>query len=256
MGAQVPGSHAESVGEAAHLFTDAHPDRKDSKIYIATRKWLMSKTSGGCFVCGGPADLTHPEAPASAIGLEDHHGGGLHYRGVLFAMNLMPTEWSLGFAAKPEIVAGYVAMINVILKELGEPTYDRPITTTDEVMAWVDDVGNASIKLDRAHHIGTQHQHTPDARGFEAVGIHEIPLPIWAGQVTCDFSRFDMWSGTTGTIAVSKPAGLAPGEVQVEHVHPSVSIIHADGTPLRRGHVLPATHPSARVAHAGVAVAA
>jgi len=251
-----PGSHAETVGEVAHLWTAPHPKRSDSEIYIATRKWLMSQTSGGCFVCGGPIDLSHPEAPASAKGLQDHHGGGIHYKGVLVAMSLIPTEWSLGFAAKPSVVAGFVAMLNVILHELGEATFDAPITTTDEVMAWVDSRFNASIKLCAPHHVGTQNQHTPDARGFEAVGIHEIPVPIWSGQVTCDFEKFDMWSGTTGTVAVSKHPDLAPGEVQIEHVHESVTLLHPSGARLQRGDVLPASHGTARVAHAGYGVKA
>ena len=244
----------EKIGEEIVTETAPHPARTDSPEYRKSREWLM-KTPGGCYICGGPVDLVHPDPPADAKGLEDHHGGGIHYRGVLVAMNLIPTEWSLGFAAKPEIVAGYVAMLNVILKELGEPTYDAPITTTDEVMAWVDGRGNASVKLCRPHHIGTQHQHTPDVNGHEGVGIHEIPFPIWTGQVTCEWERFDMWSGTTGTIAVSHTPDLKPGEVRVEHLHHTVALAHADGTKVERFHVLPASHGTARAAHAGVKAA-
>lgn len=240
---------AETVGEVAHLETADHPPRTDSPEYIATRKWLMSSTFGGCFVCGGPGDLSHPEV-ANSHGLEDHHSNGLHYKGVLFGLGLIPMEWSLGWAADPAVVTRFVALTNTILTELGEPAYDLPITDTAGVMAWTDSRMNANVILCRAHHIGTQTQHTPDVNGHEAVGIHEIPLPVWAGQVTCQWERFDMWCGSTGTVAAAPHTDDAgqpmPGHVRVLHAHPS--------TGLTRGQVLPPHHPHARLAHAGAHV--
>lgn len=242
----------ETVGEAAHLFTADHPARSDSPTYRASRKWLMA-TYGGCFVCGGPVDLSHPEllAVANAKGLEDHHGNGITYKGVLVAMGLVPTEWSLGWAADPDRVAGFVSMTNELLQAAGEATYDAAIVDTASVMAWVDSRWNASIKLCRPHHIGTQTQHTPDVNGHEAVGIHEIPLPIWAGQATCQWDRFDMWSGTTGTLAVAPHAdenGPVAGHAVVLHAHAAA---HPG---VKRGDVLPPHHPHARLAHAGAHV--
>lgn len=249
----VPGEHAESVGEAAHLYTEAHPTRTDSPAYVASRKWLMEQAAGGCIVCHGPGDLSHPEAPADSHGLEDHHGGGLYLKDVLVGFNLFGLEWSLGWAADAKLVNEFIGL----LKQAGfAQGWQKNVETTADVMEWVDSVYNANVKLCQPHHIGTQKQHTPDANGHEAVGIHEIPLPIWLGQVTCEWTRFDMWAGTTGTIAVAAPPTVPAGHVQVLHLHDSVQLQHGDGTPVQRYHVLPATHGVARAAHAGVKPAA
>ena len=238
----------ETVGEAAHLFTDDHPKRADSVAYDHARVWLMEQAAGGCFVCHGPIDLSHPEAPADSKGLEDHHGGGIYFKDVLVGFNLFGTEWSLGWAADPTLVAEFI----LLLKAAGfAQGWEKNIETTADVMEWVDSIHNANVKLCRPHHIGTQTQHTPDINGHEAVGVHEIPFPIWLGQVTCEWIRFDMWSGSCGTLAVSHPPTVGPGEVQVEHVHESVAMVHPDGTRLRRGHVLPASHGVSRAAHGG-----
>jgi len=92
------------------------------------------------------------------------------------------------------------------------------------------------------HHVGLQTQHTPDANGHEACGIHEIPAPIFWGQLTCDWDRFDMWLGTTGTVA-GAPHPSGDGSVVVLHAHPSAVV--------SRGDVLPPTHPHARAGNAG-----
>ncbi len=251
------GVHEETVGEVAHVEVADHPPRTDSPEYKATHRWLMSQVAGGCFVCGGPVDLSHPDAPAdaAALKLEDHHGGAITLRGVLVALNLFPLEWSQGYGADPATVARFVKQLNLVLRELGEPTYDQPITTVPEVMAYVDGRLNASLKLCSVHHRATQTQHTPDVNGHEGVGIHEIPAPIWFGQVTCAWASFDMWAGSTGTIAVS-PHPSIPGQTIVQHVHPAHPVRGDDGQPLRVGHVLPASHPHSRAAHIGYAAAA
>ena len=56
-----------------------------------------------------------------------------------------------------------------------------------------------------------------DSNGHEAVGIHEIPLPIWLGQVTCEWDRWDMWAGTSGTLAIG-PDPVSGGAI----------VLHAD----------------------------
>lgn len=244
---------AETVGEVAHVFTAPHPARTDSPAYLAARKVLMNQRRGGCVVCGGVPDMSHPELVplGDAKGLEDHHGGGIYVKDVLVALNLFPLEWSQGWAADPELVSRLVANLNVVLRTLGEPAYGAAITDTASLMAYVDSTFNADVKYCRAHHVGTQTQHTPDANGHEAVGIHEIPGPIFWGQMTDEWARFDMWGGTTGTIAVA-PAhdgtALVRGHVVVHHVdetvHPGV----------KRGQTLAAHHPVARLAHAGAHV--
>jgi len=228
-------SRAEHVGEQAVLYTADHPPRTDSPTYVAARKVLMNSRKGGCVVCGGTPDMSHPELEpiADSHGLEDHHGGGIYVKDVLVALNLFGTEWSLGFSADPKIVAKMVANLNIVLTALGEPTYDKPITNTTEVMAFVDSTFNANVKLCKPHHTGRMDHPSKDARGIEAVGIHEIPFPIWLGQITCAWDRWDMWAGTTGTIAVAPDP--ATGGAMVMHADPA----HHPG--LIRGSVLAPT---------------
>jgi hypothetical protein len=227
---------AEHVGEAAVLFTADHPPRTDSPTYTAARKVLMNTRKGGCIVCGGTPDMTHPELEtvADSKGLEDHHGGGIYVKDVLVGLNLFGTEWSLGFSADPKIVAQMVANLNIVLEALGESTFDGPITTTAEVMLFVDSVFNANVKLCKPHHTGRMDKPSKDANGIEAVGIHEIPFPIWLGQMTCEWARWDMWAGTTGTIAVAPDP--ASGGAMVMHADP------AHHGSLIRGSLLAPTH--------------
>ncbi len=232
----------EKIGDNVEVFTADHPERTDSPEYLKSRKWLMGQAAGGCCICGGPVDLSHPEAPGNAKGFEDHHGGGLYVGQVLVGFNLFPMEWSMGFGANPQKIAAYIKQ----LADAKLVKYDKDIKTTEDVMAWVDSQMNANVKLCRAHHIGHQSQHTPDANGHEAVGIHNIPFPIFAAQATCDWERFDMWAGTTGTVAVSPdPDKTNKGGVVVHYVHDSHPV------KLTVGQKLPLTHPHSRTAHAG-----
>lgn len=228
---------AETVGEAAHLFTAAHPPRTDSPEYHRSRKWLMNQAKGGCMVCGGVPDLTHPDTATTGNphGQQDHHGGGIYHHNILIGLNLFGLEWSLGWSADPVVVAAHVANLNVVLAELGEATYDAPITTTAQVMDWIDSAHNANVRICAAHHIGRMDKPSKDANGHEAVGVHEIPFPIWLGQITCDWSVWDMWAGTSGTLAVA-PDPVSGGAV-VLHAHPA----HHPG--LAVGAVLAPDHP-------------
>lgn len=255
----------ETIGEVLHVETADHPPRKDSAEYGRTRKWLMGQVAGGCYVCGGPVDLSHPEAPGDAKGMEDHHGGALYLtpesgQPILVGINLFGLEWSLGWSANPARVSEFVTQLNEVTTRLGGQSYTASIATTADVMAWVDSPGNANLKLCRVHHIAHETEHTPDANGNEAVGIHEGPFPIWLGQATCDWSRFDMWGGSTGTIAVGHP-GDDSGTVHVLHVsplHPDQQLRSAHLTAKAKGEplILPAHHPHARLAHAGAHKAA
>jgi hypothetical protein len=251
---------AETIGDVEHVQTANHPPRKDSKEYVATRKWLMGHTSGGCYVCGGPVDLSHPEDPANSKGMQDHHGGGIFLvpesgDPILVGTNLFGLEWSLGWGADPARVAAFVSQINEVTRRLGGQPYTAEIATTADVMAWVDSQGNANVKLCAVHHIAHEDSHTPDANGHEGVGIHNGPFPIWLGQATCDWDRFDMWGGSTGTVAVGHP-GDSSGTVHVLHVsplHPDSALYaqHRAARAAGEAHVLAAHHPHARLAHSG-----
>lgn len=250
----------EVVGDREDVVTADHPPRTDSPAYRQTRRWLMESTAGGCYVCGGPVDLSHPGGPAGPSGLQDHHGGGLflvpdHGDPILVGFNLFGLEWSLGFGANPERVDAFVAQVNEVAVRLGGKPYAAEIGTTEDVMAWVDSPGNASVKLCAAHHVAHEDEHTPDANGNEAVGIHNGPFPIWLGQATCDWARFDMWGGTTGTVAVAHP-GDSSGTAHVLYVsplHPDTGLyaLHKANESTGSATVLPAHHPIARLAHAG-----
>jgi hypothetical protein len=206
------------VGQPLHYNTAPHPPRVNSPEYNGTRKWLMGRTPGGCFICGGPVDLSHPTAPEDSkkLRLEDHHGGGLYHDLVLIGFNLFPLEWATGWGAAPKKVADFVAQLRVA----GLCTYKEPINTVQDVMKWVDSQFNANVKLCKPHHVGVQTQHTPDVNGHEAVGIHNAPWPVLAAQATCDWNNFNMFAGTTGTLAVS-PDPTTYGGVIVTYVHDS-----------------------------------
>lgn len=228
----------EKIGDTIDVQTSAHPPRSDSPQYTRTRKWLMAQ-AGGCFICDGPVDMSHPEEPQSA-GMQDHHGGGLWHGGALVGFSLFPLEWSMGWGASPAKVEAFVAQLFAAgLIDERPPT----IATTADVMAWVDGKGNANVRLCAPHHVGHQQQHSPDHNGHEAVGIHNAPWPVLAAQATCEWDRFDMWGGTTGTVAVAPHPDGSSGVV-VTYVH------HSHPVALKVGQVLPPTHPHARAAHA------
>jgi hypothetical protein len=239
----------ETIGEQIVVFTDDHPPRSDSKTYIAARKFLMNTRKGGCLICGGVPNTAHPELEAvgNPKGLQDHHGGGIYFKDILVGLNLFGTEWSMQFSADIPKFARLVQNLNLILKELGEDTYDAPVTSPSELATYVDSTFNANVKICQPHHVGTQTQHSPDALGHESCGIHEIPFPIWLAQLTNDWGRWDMWSGTTGTVAVAPAAikggrqRLAKGHAVVLHAHPASNV--------KRGDVLTPDHPLAIAAH-------
>jgi Family of unknown function (DUF6424) len=210
----------EHVGDPVDITTADHPPRSESAEYRASRKTLMTEYGGGCFVCDGPVDLSHPEVE-NAEGLQDHHGGGIYAvfggRPVLIALNTLQMEWSEGWDADPAVVSGMVANTNALMSRLEQPTYDEPITDTTSVMAYTDSIFNANVKLCAPHHIGHPTQHTPDRNGHEAVGIHNVPLPVLLYQLFCDWEHWDMFAGTTGTIAVA-PNSRKPGGAVVLHV--------------------------------------
>ena len=243
----------EKIGEQVEIETAAHPPRTDSPEYVRTRKWLMGVVAGGCYICGGPVDLQHPDAPAAATGLQDHHGGGLLFKDVLVGFGLAPLEWSMGWGAAPAKVNAFVQQLvdaGIILEpELVEEGIALPIADTAAVMAWVDSKFNANVKLCSPHHIGHATSHTPDVNGHEAVGIHNAPWPVLAAQATWDWTKGDMFMGSTGTI-VGAPHPTKPGHAVVVHVdaaHPGNYQI---------GQELPPTHPHARALHTPVDKAA
>lgn len=207
----------EIVGEPAKIETADHPVRTDSPTYIASRSWLMDDAAGGCVVCGGQSDLSHPGDVASGSGLQDHHGGGIYIvvdgKPVLVGINLFPMEWSEGWGAAPAVVAQHVAALNLLLTRLGQQQYPASITDTASVMDYVDSTFNANVKLCAAHHIGLEEKSALDAQGHQAVGVHNIPYPIWAYQIYCDPAHWNMWAGTTGTIAVAPDPSTGGGRV-------------------------------------------
>jgi hypothetical protein len=255
----------EKIGDVETVVTADHPPRKDSLTYTKSRKWLMSQPAGGCFVCGGPVDLDLIPVAAGMgkVPDEDHHGGGLYLSRpgqppVLIGFNLFGMEWSLGFSANPVIVAKLVSDLNAVNLLLGGQPYTAEITTTDEVESFVDSIYNANVRLCKPHHTGHETSHTPDANGNEACGIHNGPFPIWLGQVTCDWARWDMWGGSTGTIAVAPPGDGSKTAIvmHVSPLHPDKELFAAHEAAKAKGDVvtLPAHNPHARLAHAGSAI--
>lgn len=207
----------ETVGEPATIETADHPTREDSPEYRKSRDWLMTQSAGGCVLCGGVSDLSHPGDPASETGMQDHHGGGIYVvvddRPVLVGINLFPMEWSEGWGADPTVVAARVGALNALLAKLEQEAYGDTITDQISVMAFVDSIFNANVKMCAAHHIGLEESDSKDVNGHQAVGIHNIPFPIWCYQGYCDWQHWDMWGGTTGTIAVTPDPATGGGNV-------------------------------------------
>lgn len=205
------------AGEKAVYFDADHPPRTDSAEYKKTRKWLMSTAGGGCVICGGESDLSHPGAPGSAKGLQDHHGGGIYVvvEGVpvIVGLNLYPIEWSEGWGADPDVLQERISALNVLLAKLGQATYSEAIADADSAMNYVDSPFNANVKMCAAHHIALEEKDTKDANGHQAVGVHNIPFPVWAYQGFCDWANWNMWAGTTGTIAVTPDPETGGGRV-------------------------------------------
>jgi len=240
--------NTEQIGEHITVYTDDHPKRTDSPEYLASRRHLMTTQRGGCLICGGVPDLSHPELTAvgSPKGMQDHHGGGIVVKDVLVALNLFPIEWSQGWGSSPAVVSRLVSNLNILMGLLGEEPYSASISDVAGVMSYADSTFNANIRFCAPHHVGLQTQHTPDANGHEACGIHEIPGPIFWGQLTCDWANFDMWGGTQGNVAVAPhvgPQGPVAGQVVVLHAGPNAGV--------SRGEILPAHNPIARLALAG-----
>jgi hypothetical protein len=242
----------EHVGDPVELYPADHPPRSDSPEYTRSRKTLMEEYGGGCFICDGPIDLTHPGVE-DAHGLQDHHGGGIYVkygdRPVLVALSTLQMEWSEGWGADPKVVAGMVANNNMLLQRLGQPTYPDPIADDKGVMAYTDSIFNANVKLCQQHHIGHPAQHQPDRRGHEAVGIHNVPLPVLLYQLFCDWEHWDMFAGTTGTIAVA-PHPQEPGSAVVLHIdaaHPDKRLVEAGIE--QKQIILPPGNAIAKAAH-------
>jgi hypothetical protein len=220
----------EKTGQQATIRTADHPPRSESARYKKSRQWLMDETAGGCVLCGGESDLTHPGGSAQQAGLQDHHGGGIYVtdktggRPVLVGFTLFPIEWSEGWGADPTVVADRVTKLGALLRLLGQPGYDQPIKSVSDVMNFTDSVYNANVKLCAAHHVGLEQQDAKDANGHQAVGIHSIPFPVWAYQGYCDWAHWNMWAGTTGTIAVAPKKG---GGARLIHMSPLATAIRA-----------------------------
>jgi hypothetical protein len=160
----------EKIGDKVTVDTHDHPPRTDSPEYVATRKWLMGETAGGCYICGGPVDLSHPAPPGDPKGMEDHHGGGIFVKGALVGFNLFPLEWSMGWGASPATVQAFVRQLH----DAGLLDGDCPvINTVSDVMQWVDGRGNANVKLCLA----------PDSPVLMADG-HQVPIAeVTAGDM-------------------------------------------------------------------------
>ncbi len=241
--AGLSGLHTYEVNQDVIVEVANHPPRADSAAYIASRNWLMGNAAGGCFICAGPVDLSHPPTPGSPEGMEDHHGGGLFIGDTLIGLGLLSLEWSAIWGSDPIKVEAIRVARNSFLALVNQPTYDSAIKTVDDVSDFADSVQNANVKLCHVHHVGTTTEHTPDANGNEAVGIHECPLPMFVGQATWDWSQGDYFGGTTGTIAVGKLPN-PPGAAVVAYV----SSDYPDKT-IKTGDILRPDHKVAMAAH-------
>lgn len=221
-----------------------HPPRVDSDTYLKSREWLQN-IPDSCFVCHGPTDMIHPQSDTDTF--QDHHGGGI-YQVInkvpkLVGFNLFGLEWSLGWNADPIKVNKYIQNNNFVINALGFDTYSTQIVTTQDVMNYLDSIWNANVRLCKVHHIAMETEDSKDSNGNQGVGIHFTPFPIWLGQVTCDWSKIDMWAGTNGTVATYVKDGVNVAHVSFQHDDSTFIETHLRALRDKGEHKLEPDHP-------------
>lgn len=208
-----------------------HPARKDSPLYVQSRKLLTEITT---------STTTHGHAwyygPAS---WQDHHGGGLWLhdgQGWFFVTNFAGIEWASQFcadAAKLEFLrqnaerlyAGFPGTEAELLKlSPGYPFNEiltTPIKTAADIDRWTDSIFNASVPLPADRHTGV----APKGHG-----LHHYPTPIWDIEM---FKRDDfvLWvsddEGKPAAVVPVHPHGVDKNDPRYKDDYGKVAVAYA-----------------------------
>jgi hypothetical protein len=238
------GLHAEREDHPWEIAIPDHPQRSDSKDYIASRT-LMNNTAAKC------SPFFYGNRP-----WQDHHGGGLWLKdkdGWFMVMNVAGMEWSSQFCADPKKVDQlrlnarrlYAGFPNAV-KELGiRALLDTPITDAIGIARWTDSICNASIPLPAPLHTGILPQ---------GGGVHHYPWPVVAISLF-KHDDFKLWvvdgEGQPAAVAPTSPRGMGDGRVQLLYSTPNSALNRAHMQAAHAGQtlVLPEDHPLARQAY-------
>ena len=208
-----------------------HPARKDSDLYVKSRKLLTeittTTTTQGHAWYYGPADW------------QDHHGGGLWLHdgeGWFFVKNFAGIEWASQFCADPakleflrqnavRLYAGFPGTEAELLKlSPGYPfkaILTTPIRTADDVDRWTDSIFNASVPLPADRHTGV----APKGHG-----LHHYPTPIWDIEM---FKREDfvLWvkddDGRPVAVVPVHPRGVDKNDPRYKNDYGKVAVAYA-----------------------------
>jgi hypothetical protein len=208
-----------------------HPARKDSELYIKSRKLLTeittSTTMHGHAWYYGPASW------------QDHHGGGLWLRdgqGWFFVKNFSGIEWASQFCADApkveflrqnaeRLYAGFPGTEAELLKLAPDYPFKEilttPIKTAADIDRWTDSIFNASVPLPAGHHTGV----APTGHG-----LHHYPTPIWDIEM---FKRDDfvLWvnddNGQPAAVVPVHPHGVDKDDPRYKNDYGKVAVAYA-----------------------------
>lgn len=232
-------THTESEEHAWTINIGDHAARKDSPLYLRSRKAMITAVSATQpWFFGDPP-------------YQDHHGGGVWvYDGTkahLF-LTLAGIEWSAQFCADPAKVelirleaetlvaafplteAWYSDTLN--MKQDDRYILHTPIKTADDIANWVDSFWNASVPLPANQHTGV----LPAGGGY-----HHYPKPIVDIEMIKhdDFTLFvTLPDGTHAAVVPISPRGSGVSDVQVvyarhgSHTGDLLQRAHDNGKPV------------------------
>jgi hypothetical protein len=145
--------HQEIVGGRIAVNIPGHADRVTTPLFVHTRKQLIEREGGRCFIC----NRTEEE---SGFPLESHHW-------IIERCLSEVADWTYAREAifKLEAYIKYAA------------DFARSNPTLPDIMTFVDDQTANGLLLCKEHH-------TVDGKDVPC-GIHELPFPQWLFQRVC-----------------------------------------------------------------------
>lgn len=132
------------------LLPGQDPRGSASSLFVRTRKALIEREGGRCFVCGGQEATVGP--------LEAHHCPIEHSVAIM-------VDWDL---VKRDCLAGEFGFSQA--QRDAAKAFDWAAFDPADPFSFVDNMMVNGLLLDKAHHIGKDE------------GIHSMPHPLWLAQ--------------------------------------------------------------------------